>query len=123
MYNNFNPYYNSYNIQPQIMGQPVYSQAQASLPGKTVDSIDVVRATAAPLDGSILYFPLTDGSAIITKKLQMDGTSQLVRYEPVKDDTPPTPTLKDMQVELDDLKAKMDKVIKDMQELKVEEAN
>ena len=36
-----------------------------------------------PLDGSISYFPLTDGTAIVSKKLQADGTSRTVIYKPV----------------------------------------
>lgn len=54
--------------QNNYMQQPV-----SGLQGKSVDSLDVVKAMDIPLDGSISYFPLTDGSAIITKQLQMDG--------------------------------------------------
>ena len=38
-----------------------------------------------PLDFSISYFPLTDGSAIVTKQLQTDGTSKTVVYKPIED--------------------------------------
>lgn len=63
------------------------SQVQANmLLGKSVDSIDVVKAMDIPLDGSTSYFPLTDGSAIVTKKLQNDGTSKTVVYKPVDDE-------------------------------------
>lgn len=57
-----------------------------SLLGKAVESIDVVKAMDIPFDGSISYFPLTDGSAIITKQLQTDGTSKMVVYKPVQED-------------------------------------
>ena len=50
-----------------------------------MDSIDVVRAMDIPLDGSTSYFPLTDGSAIVTKKLMSDGTSRTVVYKPVEE--------------------------------------
>lgn len=60
----------------------------ASLLGKVVDSIEVVKATDIPLDGSTSYFPLTDGSAIITKKLQVDGTSKTIIYKPVEEEKP-----------------------------------
>ena len=53
------------------------------LQGKVVDSLEVVKATDIPYDGSISYFPLTDGSAIITKQLQQDGTSKVIVYRPV----------------------------------------
>lgn len=62
--------------------QPIYKQ-QIGLQGKSVDSIDVVKAMDIPLDFSISYFPLTDGSAIVTKQLQTDGTSKTVVYKPI----------------------------------------
>ena len=38
-----------------------------------------------PLDGSVSYFPLTDGTAIITKQLQQDGTSKTLVYKLVEE--------------------------------------
>ena len=52
--------------------QPMFKQ-QINLQRKSVDSIDVVKAMDIPLDGSISYFPLTDGSAIVSKQLLQDG--------------------------------------------------
>lgn len=52
------------------------------LNGKQVDSIDTVKSMDIPLDGSISYFPLANGSAIITKQLMQDGTSKITIYEP-----------------------------------------
>lgn len=95
MYNNFgyNPYY-----QPQrfigLPQQPIEQQNNMSfnsnqnrsvLNGKQVDSIDVVKATDIPLDGSVSYFPIADGSAIVTKQLQMDGTSKIVVFKPIEE--------------------------------------
>ena len=68
-------------VQP-IM-QPIVQNTQPTLLGKQVESIEVVRATEVPFDGSISYFPLSDSSAIITKKIQADGTSKMVVYKPV----------------------------------------
>lgn len=48
--------------------------------GKAVDSLDVVKAIDAPLDGTITYFPKTDGTEIYTKQLQRDGTSKISVY-------------------------------------------
>ena len=80
-----NPYLN-YNQQPQLqtsmLRQNQY-RPQNSLQGKVVDSLDVVKATDIPYDGSVSYFPLTDGTAIITKQLQQDGTSKVVIYKPM----------------------------------------
>ena len=92
-----NPYYNpGQRYQPMptqpIMNQPLTPQpyiqpvqqptSQVGLLGKSVDNIDVVKAMDIPLDGSISYFPLTDGSAIVSKQLQMDGTSKIVVFKP-----------------------------------------
>ena len=54
--------------------------------GKAVESIDVVKAMDIPLDGSISYFPLTDGTAIVTKQLQSDGTSKVTIYKPTSEE-------------------------------------
>lgn len=68
---------------PTYTPQPVTTMIQG-LQGKSVDSIDVVKAMDIPLDGSISYFPLTDGTAIVTKQLQVDGSSKTIIYKPVE---------------------------------------
>lgn len=78
------PQYTPQAVQPQP--QPQAYKQTIGLQGKSVDSIDVVKAMDIPLDGTVSYFPLTDGSAIVSKQLQMDGTSKTVVYEPVKSD-------------------------------------
>lgn len=89
MYNTYNPYF-----QPQRFDQPLQNPMQSSLQnrtflnGKSVDSIDVVKAMDIPLDGSVSYFPLADGSAIVTKQLLNDGTSKTVVYRPVTNERP-----------------------------------
>lgn len=87
MFNNFNPY-NPYYQQQRFQYQPqpqMYNQDQQNsiyrqstpqgLQGKVVDNIEVVKAMDIPLDGSTSYFAIADGSAIVTKQLQQDGTS------------------------------------------------
>ena len=71
--------------QYQQFTQPQYKQV-SGLQGKSVDSVDVVKAMDIPLDGSISYFPITDGSAIITKQLQPDGTSKTIIYKPIQEE-------------------------------------
>lgn len=102
----FNPYYgytpNQYGKVTYYMQQPIATpqyQPQATdymsqmqnayqkplgLQGKTVDNIEVVKATDIPLDGSISYFPLVDGSSIVTKQLMQDGTSRMIVYKPAE---------------------------------------
>lgn len=98
MFNNYgyNPYFSNqkfpqmeqlttpnYNQQYQ---QPMQMQKISGLLGKSVDNIDVVKAMDIPLDGSVSYFPLTDGSAIVSKQLQSDGTSKIVVYKPTNEE-------------------------------------
>lgn len=94
MYNQYNPYLNQYYGQQMInrpqpmeisMGQqntPQIGLNRAFLNGKQVDSIETVKSMDIPLDGSISYFPIANGSAIVTKQLQQDGTSKITIYEP-----------------------------------------
>lgn len=128
MYNNYgyNPYYQQQQRmqgieqqQPMMTAyqQPMQLTKPSGLLGKSVDNIDVVKAMDIPLDGSISYFPLTDGSAIVSKQLQMDGTSKMVIYKPIKensDDSKKFVTFEEMQSEL----AKID--ILDLEDLKDE---
>ena len=91
MYGNRNfgyPYQPNQNMQqPQQPIQPIQPiTTNLGLQGKSVDSIDVVKAMDINLDGSISYFPLTDGSAIVTKQLQMDGTSKTIIYKPMQEE-------------------------------------
>ena len=82
---------------------------------KIVDNIDVVKATDIPLDGSISYFPLSDGSAIVSKQLQTDGTSKMVIYKPVQEDKKEAiqyATFEDIQEAINDLD------LSDIQDLK-----
>lgn len=96
-------YYPNYN---QFYGQPMQSQIQRMQPteqqfsqymqpqfkqpiglqGKSVDSIEVVKAMDIPLDGTVSFFPLTDGTAIVTKQLQQDGSSKTIIYKPVTEE-------------------------------------
>ena len=102
----FNPYYgytpNQYGKAPYYMQQPIATpqyqpqtidymnqmqnayQKPLGLQGKTVDNIEVVKATDIPLDGSVSYFPLVDGSSIVTKQLMQDGTSRMIVYKPAE---------------------------------------
>lgn len=120
-----NPYMNNYGnqyYQPQQMQQPVQQpQPQVnqqpiqqfikpiSLQGKSVDNIEVVKATDIPLDGSVSYFPLVDGSAIVTKQLNANGTSQMIVYKPVEGNEevefPKYITEKDLDEKLKDLQS------------------
>ena len=92
--------------QPQPYIQTMQPISNPTLLGKAVESVDVVRAMDIPFDGSISYFPLTDGSAIITKQLQTDGTSKMIVYKPVeenKNDKVKFATLEDIENAINEL--------------------
>lgn len=115
-----NPYYNNYNQQLQQIprqNQQVYKpQNTTILQGKVVDSLDVVKATDIPYDGSVSYFPLTDNSAIVTKQLQQDGTSKLVVYKPITENEEVKPkylTEDDFKEQIKDVNSKDIKSIKE----------
>lgn len=140
MYNQYNPYLNRFYGQqqanlPQPMEMTMQQQntpqmalnRQNILYGKQVDSLEVVKAIDIPLDGSISYFPLANGSAIVTKQLQQDGTSKITIYEPKtqKEDTK-FATIEDIDKrfekldfsEIDDLKEEINDLKKELKELK-----
>lgn len=76
----FNPYFNPQ--QPQPVAPMKYNAG--GLQGKSIDNLEVVKAMDIPLDGSISYFPLVDGTAIVTKQLQQDGTSKITIFKPIE---------------------------------------
>lgn len=145
MYNPYNPYINQFYGQqganrPQPMEIPIQPQTttqqplnrQNNLYGKQVDSIDVVKAIDIPLDGSVSYFPLANGSAIVTKQLQQDGTSKITIYEPKSEkEVVKYATIEDIDERLekidfsdiDDLKDELQDMKKELKELKAKLKN
>jgi hypothetical protein len=129
MYNN--PYFNQQQRFQgmNMMQQPMPTQQyippmptiqQNNLQGKIVDSVDVVKAMDIPLDGSVSYFPLTDGSAIISKQLQSDGTSRTVIYKPSENEKEKTVkylTIDELETALNDLED-MQNIKDDIKEIK-----
>ena len=141
MYNNqyFNPYMNQ---QPrfQPMEQPIPQQNlnQQLVPtinkpfgllGKSVESLEIVKTTEIPMDGTISYFPQADTSVIYTKQFQMDGTTKIVAYKPVEEEKKETikyVTIEDLNKaiedidfsELEDLKEDISDIKKQLKEFK-----
>lgn len=140
MYNQYNPYINRFYGQqqtniPQPIDLPMQQQntpqmtlnRQNILYGKQVDSLEVVKAIDIPLDGSISYFPLANGSAIVTKQLQQDGTSKITIYEPkVEKESIKYATIDDIDKkiekldfsEIDDLKDDLEDLKKELKDIK-----
>ena len=108
------PYYNPYQYYiPYQQPNTTYNRP-AMLQGKVVDSPEVVKAIDIPLDGSMSYFPMADGTAIFSKQLQQDGTSKLTLYKPVEaGNEPKYITQSDINALLGDFNMKDIKDIKD----------
>lgn len=110
MFNSYNqnPYFNPYlNMQPQQV-PPTPMRYNTGLQGKSIDNLEVVKAMDIPLDGSISYFPLVDGTAIVTKQLQQDGTSKITVFKPIEaDEAIPQPkyaTIEDIDNKINEIK-------------------
>lgn len=129
MYNN--PYFNQQQRFQgmNMMQQPMPTQQyippmptiqQNNLQGKIVDSVDVVKSMDIPLDGSVSYFALADGSAIVTKQLQSDGTSRTIIYKPSENEKEKTVkylTIDELETALNDLEG-MQNIKNDIKEIK-----
>lgn len=131
---------NNQFIQPQSIQPtqvPINNISQGTLQGKMVDSVDVAKNSDIPLDGTITYFPLLNGTAIVTRQLQNDGTSRVTIYKPVVEEEKSTLASNEEYItreelekklksinnienldELVDLPDKLEQIKKDIKELK-----
>lgn len=116
-YNPYGNYLGQRPMQQPIQQSPVMSTQSpviSGLNGKQVDSIDVVKAMDIPMDGTISYFPLSDGSGIVTKQLGFNGASKITVYKPVEDEETKSPNF----VTYDDLNDELKSLRKDIDKLK-----
>ena len=99
----YNPYYQTYlpqpYMQPQTAQSPVQqvqTQASQSLVGHIVTANDQIPVSEVPQNGTPAYFPMQDGSSILAKSWQPDGTIATVRYIPeVQQSQPQEPSQQD----------------------------
>ena len=133
-YPSYNQYYNQKPTEqyqgftqpyvPQYVPQTVKA---LGLQGKSVDNIEVVKAMDIPLDGTVSYFPLTDGTAIVSKQLQADGTSKTIIYKPVEEEQKEAikyitiDELEDVLNEVQDLKDELKEMKKEFKKKSKEE--
>lgn len=145
MYNNYQNPYIMQQPRFQPMEQPINNQQMPNqqylqqlqqpiqkpigLLGKSVESLEIVKTTEIPMDGSISYFPQADNSVIYTKQFQMDGTTKIVAYKPVEEEKKETikyVTIDDLNKaiedidfsELEDLKEDISDIKKQLKEFK-----
>lgn len=68
--------------QPMSPTQMSGTSQQMNIIGKIVDSVDVVKATDVPMDGSMYYFPKADGTEIFGKQWLPNGTTVIKTFLP-----------------------------------------
>lgn len=84
---NFGGFQNSqpYVPQPTPMnwGQngPRYA-APSTLPGRQISSIDEIMPNDVPMDGSVSFFPVRDGSCVYAKFWNRQGTIDTIKFVP-----------------------------------------
>ena len=90
---------------PQMTPQPV--QQPRGIAGRMVGAPSEIVPNEVPMDGSVAFFPTSDGSAIFAKAWNPNGTNSTVQYAPVGNDQPEEagPTLADVLSRLDDLES------------------
>lgn len=134
----YNPYMQNQQQRPQEQAQPTQYNRQV-LQGGIVTSIDEVKAISIPLDGTTSYFALADGSAVVSKQLQQDGTSKITVYKPLTGEEKQVETkyitesdlkaqfgdlspkdIKDIKEEIKNLKKRIRELTDDMEEKKGE---
>lgn len=90
---------------PQMPPQPL--QQPRGIAGRMVGAPSEIVPNEVPMDGSVAFFPTSDGSAIFAKAWNPNGTISTVQYAPVGNDQPEEagPTLADVLSRLDDLES------------------
>ena len=74
------PYTQSQTTQMPV--QSIQTQSNPQLLGHTVTANDQIPVSEVPQNGTPAYFPMRDGSSILVKSWQPDGTIATVRYIP-----------------------------------------
>lgn len=96
-------------MQQQQAFPPAMAQQQApqGIAGRIVASADDIAPNEVPMDGTLAFFPASDGSSIFARAWQRDGTIATIRYVPERreDDAAVVvgPTLDDVMQSLSDI--------------------
>ena len=103
------------NYQPQP--QPMYYQpTRPSIFGRIVGNESEIVPNEVPMDGSVSYFPTSDGSSIYAKKWRTDGTIQTLKFAPVYDkpetpkDDSTTPLMNDICADIQLISERLSKI-------------
>lgn len=129
---NYQPYYQPYNgiyqqrqdyQQPVQQLQPIQPMQPKILQGRLIDNEASVASAEIPFDFSVSYFPLTDGSAILTKQLLQDGTSKIVKFVPATEEEKEQPRYlseSDLEEYKDTVNDTLDELKEEVKEIKKE---
>ena len=90
--------------QPTI---PMVTQMQGanqfSALGKMVESIDIVKSTDIPMDGSMYYFPKADGTEVYGKAWLPNGQTRILTFKPINEDDTNKVSSKTEKSKIDDI--------------------
>lgn len=92
--------------------QPIQQQTVANIPGKMVDSFDVVKATDIPMDGATYYFPKADRTEIYSKRWLQNGTTENLVYRLVTEEPKQGPIAVDWSEQIKALDGRIEKLEK-----------
>lgn len=110
-----NNFYQNYSYGNGIYQNQQVQPAVATLQGKVVDSIDMVRVNEVPF-GGFGIFPKGDLSEVYIKSWNSNGTTQINTYKPVPaEETSEAKEILSIEVlskKIDELNIKLDNVIK-----------
>ena len=56
--------------------------APSTLPGRQISSIDEIMPNDVPMDGSVSFFPVRDGSCVYAKFWNRQGTIDTIKFVP-----------------------------------------
>lgn len=72
------------SVPQPIQQQQSIPQQNISLPGKIVESFDVMKSMDIPMDGNTYYFPKADGTEVYSKRWLQNGSTEQIIYKAVK---------------------------------------
>lgn len=93
-----------YQLQQMFPQQNQYMYQQPTINGKLVSNAAEITPQDVARDGSISWFPKSDGSEIYAKQMMNDGSIAMVTYVP-KEMPEPTPSTEQL------INEKLDKII------------
>ena len=105
------------SLQQPMLPTQMSGTNQISALGKMVDSIDVVKATDIPMDGSTYYFPKADGTEVYCKQWLQNGTTRILTFKPVLESEPNNLSSEEEKLKFDTFNAILEGIQEDVKTL------